>query len=235
MLEGADRLHDDWRAREALPALDAPKSGSMDVEALALMCPDWREPMIALNADTRAVCYANHAALELFKREFPLSVQRGRLQLETERADDRLTMAMHNALHRDIARNSIVVDDKARDLTCCVRICVPQGFMRDVLRRRVRGGDRIVVLEVTTGQQALSRADLTALGEAFGLTLAEISILALLGQGQSLAEIASTRGVEIDTVRGQCKLLLSKTRSRRQSDLVKLVVALCAQDAATTC
>jgi DNA-binding CsgD family transcriptional regulator len=111
---------------------------------------------------------------------------------------------------------------------------VPQGFMRDVLRRRVHGGDRIVVLEVTTGQQALSRGDLTALGEAFGLTLAEISILALLGQGQSLAEIASTRGVEIDTVRGQCKLLLSKTRSRRQSDLVKLVVALCAQDAAAT-
>jgi len=233
MLEGAN-LREDWHAHHALPAIETPKAGSMDVEALALLCPDWREPMIAVNADTRAVCYANHGALELFKRHFPLSVSRGRLQFGTDRADDRLTLGMQNALHRDVAKSAIVVDDEERDLTYCVRICVPQGFMRDVLRRRVHGGDRIVVLEVTTGQQALSRGDLTALGEAFGLTLAEISILALLGQGQSLAEIASTRGVEIDTVRGQCKLLLSKTRSRRQSDLVKLVVALCAQDAAAT-
>ena len=233
MLEGANQLREDWRAPQSPAALDIPATNSMDVEALALLCPDWREPMIALNVDTGAICYANHSALELFKHDFPLSVSRGRLQFGADGTDDRLALAMQNALHRDIARSAIVVDDEERNLTCCLRICVPQGFMRDVLRRRVRDGDRIVVLEVTTGQRALSRSDLTALGEAFGLTLAEISILALLWQGRSLAEIASTRGVEIDTVRGQCKLLLNKTRSRRQSDLVKLVVTLCAQDAAT--
>jgi DNA-binding CsgD family transcriptional regulator len=232
MLEGANQLRDDWQGHRSLPNVDSLRPGSMDVEALALLCPDWREPMIALNVDTRAIAYANHGALELFKRGFPLSVSRGRLQLGAEHADDRLTLAMHNAVHRDIATTSVVVDDGERDLTYSVRICVPQGFMRDVLRRRVHGGDRVVVLEVTTGRRALSRADLAALGEAFGLTLAETSVLALLGQGQSLAEIASTRGVEIDTVRGQCKLLLSKTRSRRQSDLVKLVVGLCAHDSA---
>ena len=233
MFEAANQLRDDWRAPDAFPEVDSLKRGSMDVEALALLCPDWREPMIALNVDTCSIAYANHGALELCNRGFPLSVSRGRLQLGTEHADDRLAYAMRNAVQRDIAKSAIIIDDEEHNLTYSVRICVPQGFMRDVLRRRVHGGDRIVVLEVTTGQQALSRGDLTALGEAFGLTLAEISVLALLGQGQSLAEIASTRGVEIDTVRGQCKLLLSKTRSRRQSDLVKLVVALCAQDAAT--
>lgn len=231
MLEGANQLRGDWRGQQPLPTAHSLRPGSMDVEALALLCPDWREPMIALNVDTRAICYANHGALELFKRSFPLSVSRGRLQLGNEQADDRLTLAMHGALHRDIAKSAIVVDDGEYDLTYSVRICVPQGFMRDVLRRRVHGGDRMVVLEIATGRRALSRGDLTALGEAFGLTLAEISVLALLGQGQSLTEIASTRGVEIDTVRGQCKLLLSKTRSRRQSDLVKLVVALCSHDA----
>jgi len=158
-------------------------------------------------------------------------VSRGRLQLSIAQADDRLALAMRHALHRDIARSAIVVDDEQHDLTYSVRICVPQGFMRDVLRRRVHGGDRLVVLELATGRQALARDNLAALAEAFGLTLAEMSVLALLGQGRSLAEIASIRGVEIDTVRGQCKLLLSKTRSRRQSDLVKLVVALCAHDA----
>ena len=82
--------------------------------------------------------------------------------------------------------------------------------------------------EVATGRMVLSRTDLNALGEAFGLTVAETNILGLLGQGRSLGEIAAIRGVEFETVRGQCKLLLAKTRSRKQSDLVKLVVALCA-------
>ena len=231
MFEGATQLRDGWYDAAVLPAADALMPGGMDIEALALLCPDWREPMLALNVDSRAVRYANHGALELFKRRFPLQVSRGRLQLSTEHADERLALAMRNALHRDIARSAIVVDDDRHDLTYSVRICVPQGFMREVLRRRVHGGDRLVVLELTTGRQALARDNLAALAEAFGLTLAEMSVLALLGQGRSLAEIAAARGVEIDTVRGQCKLLLSKTRSRRQSDLVKLVVALCAHDA----
>jgi len=234
MLEGANQLPEDWLGGRSSPAIDSLRPGSMDVDALALLCPDWREPMIALNVDTRAVCYANHGALELFKCRFPLSISRGRLQFGSEEADNRLTLAMHGALQRDVAKSAIVIDDADRDLTYSVRICVPQGFLRDVLRRRAHGGSRMVVLEIATGRRALSRADLAALGEAFGLTLAEISVLALLGQGQSLAEIAATRGVEIDTVRGQCKLLLSKTRSRRQSDLVKLVVALCSHDAVLT-
>jgi DNA-binding CsgD family transcriptional regulator len=230
MFEAATQLQGGWQDDAALPAADPLKPGGMDIEALALLCPDWREPMLALDVDSRAVCYANHGALELFKRRFPLNISCGRLQLSTAHADERLARAMRSALHRGVARSAIVVDDDEHDLTYSVRICVPQGFMRDVLRRRVHGGDRLVVLELTTGRQALARDNLAALAEAFGLTLAEMSVLALLGQGHSLAEIASARGVEIDTVRGQCKLLLSKTRSRRQSDLVKLVVALCAHD-----
>lgn len=231
MFEGATQLRDGGHDSIALaPALGL-TPGGMDIEALALLCPDWREPMLALNVDSHAVCYANHGALELFKRRFPLNVSRGRLQLSSEQADQRLALAVRDALDRDVARSAIVVDDGQHDLTYSVRICVPQGFMRDVLRRRVYGGDRLVVLELASGRRALARDNLTALAEAFGLTLAEISVLALLGQGRSLTEIASIRGVEIDTVRGQCKLLLSKTRSRRQSDLVKLVVALCAHDA----
>ena len=42
--------------------------------------------------------------------------------------------------------------------------------------------------------------------------------------------VAELRGVELETVRNQNKKLLGKTRSRRQSDLVKLVVALCGRD-----
>ena len=230
MFETSAEQHEFWRGVGDAQAL-RPAPAAMDIEVLALLCPDWREAMLVLDADTREVAYANIGAIDMFKRRAPLYVERGRLELNSPNGAQRLTETLQNALSKDISRSSIVIDDEAGDLTSCVRICLPQGFMRDVLRRTLHGAGRLVVLEVTTGRRALSRADLNALGEAFGLTVAETNVLGLLGQGRSLAEIAAARGVELDTVRGQCKLLLAKTRSRKQSDLVKLVVALCAHDA----
>ena len=112
------------------------------------------------------------------------------------------------------------------------RLYLPQGSARDVLRRNLDGSGQLVVVEITNGSTALSSGDLKELGNAFGLTSAETSILGSLASGGSLAEIADERGVAIETVRSQCKKLLAKTRSRRQSDLVKLVVALCTQTVA---
>jgi len=231
MFETSAEQHEFWRGVGDAQTLRVAPS-AMDIEVLALLCPDWRGAMLVLDADTRAVAYANIGAIEMFKRRAPLYVDRGRLELNSPRGAQRLTETLENAVSKDISKSAIIIDDASGDLTANVRIYLPQGFMRDLLRRTLHGTGRLAVLEVTTGRTSLSRADLNAMGEAFGLTVAETSILALIGQGRSLGEIADIRGVEFETVRGQCKLLLAKTRCRRQSDLVKLVVALCAQDAA---
>ena len=227
MFETSAEQHEFWRGVTDPQAL-RPAPSTVDIEVLALLCPDWREAMLVLDADTREVAYANIGAIDMFKRRTPLYVSHGRLELSSANGARRLTDALQNALAKDISKSAIVIDDEASGVTSVIRICLPQGFMRDVLRRTLHGSARLVVLEVATGRMVLSRTDLNALGEAFGLTVAETNILGLLGQGRSLGEIAAIRGVEFETVRGQCKLLLAKTRSRKQSDLVKLVVALCA-------
>ncbi|HQU68319.1 MAG TPA: hypothetical protein PLI43_08975 [Albidovulum sp.] len=71
---------------------------------------------------------------------------------------------------------------------------------------------------------AANRGDRSAhLRQATGLSLSEADIALALHDGLSLAEIADTRRVSIHTVRNQVKSALSKTGSRRQADLVRLV------------
>lgn len=210
-----------------------PKAG-VGADILALLCPDWRAAMLAVDADTLTVAYANAQALEMFKRRYPLFVSRGCLEISSPHGAQRFQAAMRNVLAQSLSRTAIIVDDAMGGLTYSLRICLPTGFARDVLWRNLDGSSRLVVIEVATGNSTVSTTDLRELGAAFSLTSAETSILALLGQGLSLIEIARRRSVGVETVRHQCKRLLSKTRSRRQSDLVKLVTALCVQEAVVT-
>jgi DNA-binding CsgD family transcriptional regulator len=206
------------------------RAPALDAEVLALLCPDWRAPMLVLDADTLEIAYANIRALDLAKQRHPFTVRRGVLELGAHEASRRLRAALKRAVDNDLSTSTLIVDDGAHGLTYGLRLCLPQGFMREVLERRIENGDRLVVVEMTSGHLSLSGAEVWALGDAFGLTSAETRILALIADGLSLNEIAALRGVGIETVRHQCKRLLDKTRSRRQSDLVKLVVALCARD-----
>lgn len=64
------------------------------------------------------------------------------------------------------------------------------------------------------------------LRQTAGLTRSEADIAVALCDGQTLAEIAEARRVSIHTIRNQVKSALSKTGSRRQADLVRLVERL---------
>lgn len=84
---------------------------------------------------------------------------------------------------------------------------------------------------------ARSRSPLTvaALSGLYDLTAAEAAVAVFLTQGQSLAQIATTRGVSIETVRKQLKTLFLKTDTHSQSDLVSmLAVSLAALSEADT-
>jgi DNA-binding CsgD family transcriptional regulator len=64
-----------------------------------------------------------------------------------------------------------------------------------------------------------------ALIRLFGLTPAEAHLVAALVAGSTLEEHAQQRGVSVGTVRVQLKHAQAKTGSRRQSDLVRLVLS----------
>jgi DNA-binding CsgD family transcriptional regulator len=58
----------------------------------------------------------------------------------------------------------------------------------------------------------------------YDLTPAEAELLRLLAEGHSLETVANRRGVTINTARSQLKQVFSKTDTRRQGELVRLVL-----------
>ena len=65
------------------------------------------------------------------------------------------------------------------------------------------------------------------LDRLFGLTRAEARVANSLVQGLSPKDIAAASGVALGTVRTQLKSVFAKTRSRRQAELVRLLITLC--------
>ena len=58
----------------------------------------------------------------------------------------------------------------------------------------------------------------------YSLTHSEAELVRLLSQGMSLEEAAEARGVSIHTARSHLKHVFAKTDTRRQGELVRLVL-----------
>ncbi len=58
----------------------------------------------------------------------------------------------------------------------------------------------------------------------YGLTNAEAELVQLLVSGHSLDEVSGLRGVTMNTVRSQLKHVFAKTDTKRQGDLVRLII-----------
>ena len=85
-------------------------------------------------------------------------------------------------------------------------------------------GDAAVVLYVSDLDRGRLRRR-EALRKLYGLTDAEAHLVVLLCQGRSLEEAATERGVTANTARSQLKQAFAKTRTSRQSELVRLVLS----------
>jgi DNA-binding CsgD family transcriptional regulator len=64
------------------------------------------------------------------------------------------------------------------------------------------------------------------LAEMFGLTPAEAGVAAGIAAGRQLAEIATDRGVGIETIRWYSKVVFGKTQTRGQAELAALLTRL---------
>ena len=64
----------------------------------------------------------------------------------------------------------------------------------------------------------------STLRQAFGLTDAEVEVALALSCGRDIEEIAQMRGVLPGTIRNQVKSIFAKTNTRRQAELVALLL-----------
>jgi len=61
------------------------------------------------------------------------------------------------------------------------------------------------------------------LGTLFGLTAAEARLAVTLMEGRSLSEASEVRGLSRETVKSQLSAIFSKTDTKRQGELIRLL------------
>ena len=83
-------------------------------------------------------------------------------------------------------------------------------------------GRRAVVVILRDPEQFVPAVD--ALKDLYGLTRTEAAVAAALARTSSLADIAEAFGIGIGTVRSHVKKVLAKTATRRQAELVALLL-----------
>ena len=84
--------------------------------------------------------------------------------------------------------------------------------------------DAIAAIFISDPEAGLTSAA-EVLETIYSLTHAEAELVRLLSQGLSLEEAAAERGVAINTARSHLKRVFSKTDTKRQGELVRLVLA----------
>ena len=80
----------------------------------------------------------------------------------------------------------------------------------------------ILVTDLSRRPDVLGRR----LVELFGLTAAEACLAVAMAAGKRLEDIAEERGVRMPTLRTQLRAILDKTGTRRQADVMRLIVGL---------
>jgi DNA-binding CsgD family transcriptional regulator len=80
------------------------------------------------------------------------------------------------------------------------------------------------VLAVFHDPAVVVRLDPGLIGTLYGLTPAEAALASALAGGTTLAEFAEARGCSEETARTHLKRVLDKTQTRRQAELVRVLV-----------
>jgi DNA-binding CsgD family transcriptional regulator len=80
----------------------------------------------------------------------------------------------------------------------------------------------ILITDLDSPPELLGRR----LVELFGLTPTEACLAVAMAAGKRLEDIAEERGVRMPTLRTQLRSILDKTGTRRQADLMRLIVGL---------
>lgn len=166
-------------------------------------------PTAALN------CGRLVASNQGFERLLPDVVQDRRARLTfTQSAAD---VSWHNLLEASLCRGGTFPIAARPERGAMIVHALPiVGASRDIFAI----ADMLLIITSAEEDAAIDPKILEGL---FDLTAAEAAVARELSKGKTLRDIASIRGVAMDTVRGQLKVIFEKTGMHRQVDLVRLL------------
>jgi DNA-binding CsgD family transcriptional regulator len=178
--------------------------------------------VILLDAKLRVVA-ANRLAAQLFRERDGLSVDDR--ELRADRSEDTYRLRF---LAAGCARTSTESGLHAGGVLCLPRAS-GRTPLRVIVAPRLRWTDPAtpdayaVIVFVTDPDRQLTVAE-TDLRALFDLTPAEARLVAALAEGETVTDLATRLAVQPGTIRKQLRVVFEKTRTRRQADLVRLVL-----------
>lgn len=183
-----------------------------------------RLPLGMMMFDARGrVVHANLSAQRMLSLDDGISMRNDRLRAAGDDA-----AALQGAIDSAIQAASRGVVDHLVHTTVATRSGRRPFLFAFTPLPRGQAGDGTrepVAVAYFSNPDALSSASVQALEAVYGLTGAEAAIVRGLVEGRSLEEIATGRGVKPNTARSQLKHVFAKTRTKRQAELIRLVLA----------
>ncbi|MDB5370757.1 MAG: putative Transcriptional regulator, LuxR family protein [Roseomonas sp.] len=177
--------------------------------------------VIVLDA-TRQVIFANRAAERMLREACASMHDNGRLRLPSAQDDNRLSLLLSQAT-REVrpvgAGMRCPRAEQMQPLTLLVAPFQPQQRQREA-------GSRNLALVLISDPREQPPDLASQLAPLFGLTRAEAEVGAALAAGQSPEDIAAARRVSIVTIRSQVRALMAKTGTRRQGEVIRLLLSL---------
>jgi pimeloyl-ACP methyl ester carboxylesterase/DNA-binding CsgD family transcriptional regulator len=173
--------------------------------------------LVLVNGDGEII-ECNQQAKNIFEQDLPLTNRQGRLQVKDWRQGKALSAALRKIVsQRDYGDDQVAFVIKAkREADDLVVALSPLWQQHAALSPAVA-----IFVSQRKSQHISLPASVTNL---YGFTDKETKVAELLIHGYNVAEIADMNNVSEHTVRSQIKSLLGKTDSRRQTELVSLLL-----------
>jgi DNA-binding CsgD family transcriptional regulator len=167
------------------------------------------------------VAHYNRSAALLLNDRSSLRLDDGHLQTQDSATTRKLSLEITNAIRASRGRgsdlNSVVLLKRADHLPLMLMIApLP---LADSLQ--THGGALLFAFD----PEATPNVTVDLIRRLFALSEAEAELSAALCCGKTLDDVASQRGTSINTIKSQLKSIFLKTGTKRQSELVSLLLA----------
>ena len=165
----------------------------------------------------------NSHAERLLDQEDRLLIRQRRLRTSSQSDDAALDAAIAMAQEPGaVPTGQLLPLTRSRPGSRIVMYVAPVPRM--IERSRLSGHRGASVVVLITSTEALASWPTPVAARALGLTPAEAELALALARGEDLQAHATSRGLSRETARWRMKQILHKTSSKRQSDVVRLVL-----------
>ena len=177
------------------------------------------EGVLLLDVTGRLI-YANAAAEAVLRRQDGLSLTARVLRATDPATSHRLAALLRGAVGTGASGGGMLVQRRGGQFGYAVRV------MPCPARHAMLPGGMPGLIVTISDPSAATRAPDQRLRELFGLTPAQALVAGRLADGCTLARISDELGISHNTTRRHLAAVMAKTATRRQTDLVRMLVQL---------